>query len=94
MTVKNLLGQRILVKKLPEEIRKTEAGIELIAATQPNKGVIFKIAKEVNYELGKKGEEPLNEGDTIVYDKNDFPILTSDDKDYELITVHAVICVI
>ncbi len=94
MTVKRVMGLRLLVEKLPEEIDVTEAGIELIAATKPNKGVIFLIGGEVEHFLSEKGIEPLNVGDTIVYDKNDYPVLNSDGKDYELITIHPVICVL
>jgi len=94
MTVKRLMGLRILVEKLPEEVEVTEAGIELIAATKPNKGVVFLIGGEVNHFLKEKQIETLKVGDTIVYDKNEYPVLNSDGKDYELITIQPVICVL
>jgi co-chaperonin GroES (HSP10) len=94
MTIKRVLGLRILVERLPQEIQKTEAGIELIAATRPHMGKVFIIGDEVNFALGEKGIAPLQVGDVILYDLNEYPFLNSDGKDYELITVQPVICVL
>lgn len=94
MTVKKLLGLRLLVELLPQEVEKTEAGIELIAATKPNMGKVFLIGGEVNHFLQEKGIDPLNVGDVIIYDKNEYFEINSDGKDYQMITIHPVIAVI
>lgn len=94
MTIKRVLGLRILVEVLQQEVQKTESGIELIAATRPHMGKVFIIGDEVNFELAKKDIEPLKVGDEILYDLNTYPVLNSDGKDYDLITVQSVICVL
>lgn len=94
MTIKSLLGLRILTEPIKQEVDTTETGIILVAATKPNKGKVFMVGGEVNHYLKEKGIEPLNVGDIIIYEKNDYAELNSDGKDYQLITIHPVIAVV
>lgn len=98
MTAKSLFGLRILVELFPDEIVETESGIQLDThskfITKPKKGKVFLVGGEVNNFLKEKEVEPLNIGDVVLYERAEYQVINSDNKDYELITVHPLICVV
>lgn len=96
MTFKAVLGLRVLVEAFSEEMVEQKGDILLVEnkAMRPKTGKIFSIGGGVKKYLQENEEQPLEIGDTVMYEKTDYPQIKVEKEDYDLIQVGNIIAVV
>lgn len=94
--VKTLIGNRLIVKEVKEELKQTEGGIilaQLENANVPKKGVVINIGLEVADYIDRYKGKPIREGVIILYDNTQYQQLMDNTTPLDIIDLSNLIAV-